>query len=179
MPSDEAVTQRAGSLRSMTGLTAVEFTALLPHFEQALVTYMPDRTIEGQPRPSRRYTTDDSCPLPTMADKRLFILTDVPQHPLQEVQGQLLGMSQAHANKWIHLLQPVLNQVLADPERLPARTADDLATMLTTPPSEAPSPAPLLFMMGSHDPSRVRKTLKSSRSITGARRHATRSTPSS
>jgi len=53
MPSYEEVTQRAGSLRSMTGLTEVEFTALLPHFEQALVTYMQDRTIDGQPRTSR------------------------------------------------------------------------------------------------------------------------------
>ena len=38
-------------------------------------------------------------------------------------------MSQSNANKWIHLLHPVLNQALADQERLPARTADDLAAM--------------------------------------------------
>ena len=40
MPRYEEVTQRAGSLRSLTGLTAAEFQALLPHFEQAFVTYM-------------------------------------------------------------------------------------------------------------------------------------------
>ena len=49
MPSYEEVTQRAGSLRSMTGLTEAEFTALLPHFAQALVASMQDRTIDGQP----------------------------------------------------------------------------------------------------------------------------------
>ena len=54
MPSYEEITQRAGRLRSMTGLTEAEFTALLPHFEEALVTYMQDRTIDGQPRTSRR-----------------------------------------------------------------------------------------------------------------------------
>ena len=37
MPSDEEVTERAGSLRAMTGLTETEFQALLPHFEQAFV----------------------------------------------------------------------------------------------------------------------------------------------
>ncbi|HXH09111.1 MAG TPA: hypothetical protein VNP04_04995 [Alphaproteobacteria bacterium] len=37
MPSYEEVTQRAGSLRAMTGFTATEFQALLPPFEQALV----------------------------------------------------------------------------------------------------------------------------------------------
>jgi hypothetical protein len=110
MPSDEDVIQRAGSLGSMTGLTEAEFQALLPHFEQAFVASRQDRTIDGQPRMSRRYTTYDTCPLPTAADTRLVILTYVTQHPIQEVQGQRFGRSQAHANKWLHLLHPVLNQ---------------------------------------------------------------------
>src|SRR6266705_1419009 len=179
MPSYEEVTQRAGSLRSMTGLPEAEFTALLPYFEQALVTYMQDRTIDGQPRTSRRFSTYDTCPLPTMADKLLFILTYVKQNPIQEVQGQLFGMSPSNANKWIHLLHPVLNQALADQALLPARTADDLATMLTTPPTEAPSPAPLFFMTGPNDPTTGRKTLRISKSITVARRNPPRSNPSS
>jgi hypothetical protein len=41
------------------------------------------------------------------------------QNPLQEVQGQLFGMSQSHANKWIHLLHPVLNGALAHQDLLP------------------------------------------------------------
>jgi len=175
MPSDEEVTQRAGSLGSMTGLTEAAFTALLPHVEHALVAYLQDRTIDGQPRTSRRYRTYETCPLPSMADKRLFILTYVKQHPIQAVQGQLFGMSQSHANKGIHLLHPVLNQALADQERLPARTADDLATMLTTPPTEALSASRLFFMMRPNDPSSGRKTLRSSKSMTVARRSVTRS----
>jgi hypothetical protein len=110
MPSYEEVTQRAGSLRSMTGLTEAEFTVLLPYFEQAFVTYMRERTIDGQPRTSRRYSTYETCPLPTMADKLLFILSYLKQNPIQELQGQLFGMSQSNTNKWIHLLHPVLNQ---------------------------------------------------------------------
>jgi hypothetical protein len=38
MPSYEEVTQRAGSLRALPGLTAAEFQAVLPHFEQAFMT---------------------------------------------------------------------------------------------------------------------------------------------
>jgi hypothetical protein len=110
MPSYEEVTQRAGSLRSMTGLTEAEFTVLLPYFEQAFVTYMRERTIDGQPRTSRRYSTYETCPLPTMADKLLFILSYLKQNPIQELQGQLFGMSQSNTNTWIHLLHPVLNQ---------------------------------------------------------------------
>src|SRR6266516_7031840 len=132
MPSYEDVIQRAGSLRTMTGLTEPEFTALVPHFEHALGAYLQDRTIDGQPRTSRRYSTYDNCPLPTIADKQLFILTYVKQNPIQEVQGQLFGMSQSNANKWIHVLHPVLNQALADQELLPARTAAEFAAMFAT-----------------------------------------------
>ena len=59
MPSYADVTQHAGSLRAMTGLTEQEFTALLPHFEHALAAYLQDRTMDGQLRTSRRYSTYD------------------------------------------------------------------------------------------------------------------------
>jgi hypothetical protein len=158
----------------MTGLTDVEFKALLAHFEPAFVGSMQARTLDGQPRTSRRYTTDDTCPLPTTADTLRFILTDVTQHPIQAVHGQLLGLSQAHANTWIHLLQPVLTQALADQELLPARTADDWAARRTPPPTEASAPSSLLFMLGPNDPSSVRKTRKSRQRRTVGRRNATR-----
>src|ERR671918_2109202 len=144
MPSYEDVTQHAGSLRALTGLTEAEFQALLPHFEQAFMTYMEERTIDGQPRTSRRYTTYGTCPLPTSADKLLFILTYMKQHPIQEVQGQLFGMSQSNANKWIHLLHPVLNHALANPELLPARTAAEFADMFEM---DRSSTTPLFGMM--------------------------------
>jgi hypothetical protein len=179
MPSYEEVTQRAGSLRSLTGLTEAEFQALLPPFEQAFVTYMHDRTIDGQPRTSRRYSTYGACPLPTIADKLLFILTYLKQNPIQEVQGQLFGMSQSNANKWIHLLHPVLNQALADQELLPARTADALAAMLAMPPTEGPSTAPLFGMMGPNGRFSAQQIPRGSKNITVARRSVTRSKTSS
>jgi hypothetical protein len=94
----------------MSGLMDTEFHPWLPHVEPALVTYMQDRTIDGPPRTSRRYSTDGTCPLPTMADKRLFMLTSVQQYPLQEVQGQRFGMSLSPANTGSHVLHPVFNQ---------------------------------------------------------------------
>src|SRR6266487_233181 len=179
MPSYEEVTQRAGSLRSLTGLTEAEFQALRPHFEQSLVTYMHDRTIDGQPRTSRRYSTYDNCPLPTIADKQLFILTYVQQNPLQEVQGQLFGMSQSNANKWIHLLHAVLNHALAHQELLPARNADDLAVMLTAKRTKDVPQPPLFGMMALSDRSTAPPISRASRNTTAARRSATRSRTSS
>jgi hypothetical protein len=66
--------------------------------EQAFVCYMHDRTIDGQPRTSLRYSTYETYPLSMMADKLLFILTYLKQNLLQEIQGQLFGMSQSNAN---------------------------------------------------------------------------------
>jgi Helix-turn-helix of DDE superfamily endonuclease len=147
MPSDEDVIQRAGSGRAMTGVTEPEFTALLPHFAPACVTSMQDHTIAGQPRTSRRSSTYETCPLPTIADKLLFMLTSVKQHPIQEVQGQLFGMSQSHANTWMHLLHTVLNLALAHQNWLPARTADELAILLATTQAKDRPTSPLLGMM--------------------------------
>jgi len=163
----------------LTGLTEAEFQALRPHFEQALVTYMHDRTIDGQPRTSRRYSTYDTCPLPTLADKRLFILTYVKQHPIQEVQGQLFGMSQSHANTWIHVLHPVLNQALADQELRPARTAAAFAAMFETHATDGRSIPPLFGMMAPNGRSTVRQIPKSHKSMTVARRNVTRAKTSS
>jgi Helix-turn-helix of DDE superfamily endonuclease len=144
MPNYEEVVQRAGSLQAMTGLTQQEFTVLLPHFEHAFLAYLADRTIDGQPRTSRRYSTYETSPLPTMADKLLFILTYVKQNPIQEMQGQLFGMSQSNANTWIHLLHMVLNHTLANQDLLPARTADELAILLTSKESKEGPTSPFL-----------------------------------
>ena len=179
MPSDEDVIQRAGSLQAMTGLTEEEFTTLLPHFARALVASMQHRTIAGQPRTSRRYSSYDNSPLPTIADKWLFILTYVKQNPIQEVQGQLCGMSQSNANKWIHLLHAVLNHALAHQERLPARNADDLSVMLAAKRTEDVPQPPLFGMMVRSDRSTALPIPRASRNTTAARKSATRSKTSS
>lgn len=174
MPSYDEVTQRAGSLRAMTGLTQPEFVALLPHFEHAFLTYMEDHTIDGHPRTHRRYSTYDTSPLPTMADKLLFILTYLKQNPIQEVQGQLFGMSQSNANKWLHLLHTVLNQALAQQELLPARTAAELATLLAGQQANDVPSAPLFGMMVLNAPSTAQPIQRNNKTITVARRSATR-----
>jgi hypothetical protein len=179
MPSYEEVTPRAGSLQAMTGFTKPAFEALLPHFEQAWVAYLQARTIDGQPRTSRRYSTYDNCPLPTTADTQLFMLTDVKQNPIQEVQGQLLGMSQSNANKWIHLLHAVLNQALAHQELLPARNADDLAVMRAAKRTEGAPQPPLVGMMALSDQSTAPPIPRTSRTTTAVRRSATRARTSS
>ena len=62
MPSSEEVTERAGSLQAMTGLPQQECSTLLPHVEHALLAYMEEHTLDGQPRTSRRYRAYDTSP---------------------------------------------------------------------------------------------------------------------
>jgi hypothetical protein len=179
MLSYEDVTQRAGSLQAMTGLTKQAFEALLPHFEHALVAYLQDLTIDGQSRTSRRYSTYDHCPLPPTAAKQLFILTSVKQNPIQAVQGPLFGMSPSNANKWIHLLHAILPQALAHQELLPARNADALAVMLAAKRTGGVPQPPLFGMMALSDRSIALPIPRTSRTTTAARRSATRSRTSS
>jgi hypothetical protein len=110
-----------------------------------------------------------------MADTRLFMLPYVTQHPIQEVQGQLFGMSQANANTWIHLLHAVLNQAFAPQERLPARTADDVAALLRTVQAKGESTSPLVGRMVPSGRSIARKMQRSNKTMTAVRRRATRS----
>jgi hypothetical protein len=163
----------------MTGLTQPEFSALLPHFEPAFLASMEDYTSDGHPRTSRRYSPYDTSPLPTMADKWLFILTSLKQNPIQEVQGQLFGISQANAHTWIHLLHTVVNRALAHHDLLPARPADEVATLLATTQMKEGPTSPLVGRMVRSDRSIAREIPRSSTSMTVARRSATRSKTSS
>ena len=88
-------------------------------------------------------------------------------------------MSHSHANKGIHLWHTGLNQALADQDLLPARTADELATLPATPQTEASSTAPLVGMMVRSGRSSGRKLLRRKKHSTGARRSGPRSKTSS
>ena len=83
MSSYVEVTQRAWHLWVMTGLIQSEFITLFPHFENALLTYMQEHTIDRQPRPSRRYSTYDTSFLLMIADKLFFSsnISQIESHP--------------------------------------------------------------------------------------------------
>jgi hypothetical protein len=179
MPRDEEVTPRAGSLRSMTGLTEAEFRVLLPPVEPAFVASMQHRTMDGTPRTSRRSRADANCPLPTRADTRRCILTDLKQHPLQEGQGQLFGMRQSQANTGIHVRHPVLTQAVANQDLLPARTAEAFAAMCETPAADGSSGIPLCGMMVLNVRSTARPLPKRNKHSTAARSRVTRAQTSS
>jgi len=121
MLSYKRLKKQARRFLAFTGLTHREFKTLLPLFEQAYTQlYPPTRTLLGQVR-QRVAGGGRKSVLEESADKLFFILVYQKTYPLQIVQAELFGLSQASANYWIHHLLPVLAQALQDlgvkPER--------------------------------------------------------------
>src|SRR6266542_3016210 len=124
----------------LTSLTVDEFEQLVPPFEAAFVRYMRDWTMEGKPRSGRRYSQYRNCPLPTPEDRLLFILSYLKVAALQVAHGTMFEMSQSNANKWLHVLLPVLHQTLLDLGDLPARHLQALRQRLVELRQAEPTP---------------------------------------
>jgi hypothetical protein len=146
-----------------------EFEALVPSFEAAFLQYMAAWTFHGRRRQSRRYTTSKHCPLPTAADRLLFILVSLKQNPTQTLQGRVFGMRQSQANHWMHVLLRVLRDTLRALGEAPCRGLEALrqrlggewaSLPLAFAGSEAahavpPTAAPLFVMTAPSDPFRA------------------------
>lgn len=147
MPKFDTILQNERRLRAFTGLSMAIFTSFLPHFAGAMEHYLNHSTLDGYIREGDRAITYINSPLPTAADRLLFILTYLKQNAIQEVHGQLFGMSQSNVSKWVRLLLDILDDALAAQRLLPARTAAELAEQLRAELVELDPEAPLFSAM--------------------------------
>src|SRR2546427_489653 len=173
-----------------TSLTLEEFQQLVPPFETAVPTRMAAWRMDGKPRTARRFNVYKNCPLPTPADRLLFILVYLKTYALQVVQGRLFGMVQGKANQWIRVLLPALLAALRALGDAPARSLTALAQRLgvaeadaatvvvpleeelapvVAVPAAAPA-SPLLPMTGRNDASSAPKTLRNRPHVIAARK---------
>jgi DDE superfamily endonuclease len=171
----------------LTSLTVDEFEALVTPFEVAFLQYMAEWTFHGRCRQSRRYTTYKNCPLPTPADRLLFMLVYLKQNTIQTLHGRLCGMRQSKANHWIHVLLPVLRNTLRALGDAPCRTLEALRQRLgvEVPPlslassesedtrTVAPNAAPLFVMTAPSAPSRAPKLQLNRKRAIAARKSGT------
>jgi Helix-turn-helix of DDE superfamily endonuclease len=186
---------RPTELLDLTSLTLAEFQQLVPPFEAAFQAHMAAWRLDGRPRTARRYTTYTNCPLPTPADRLLFILVYLKTYPLQVVQGRLFGMGQSKAHQWIHVLLVVLRATLRALGDAPIRSVQELAQRLgmaeanaaalvmptagpstpANPPATVPAPAsPLLGTMERNGASSAPRIRLSKRAVIAARKNAIR-----
>jgi hypothetical protein len=171
---------KAYRILDLTSLTVEEFEQLVPPFEAAFVRHMRDWTMEGKPRTGRRYSQYTTCPLPSPHDRLLFILSYLKVAALQVAHGAMFEMSQSNANKWIHVLLPVLHQSLIDLGDRPARHLVALRQRLieleaTTmqAPEVTPSRSPF-FTMAPNDRSGAPKTRMNKARVIAARKSVIR-----
>jgi hypothetical protein len=179
-------------LLDLTSLTVDEFEALLAPFEAAFVQYMAEWTLLGQGRQARKYTTYKNCPLPTPADRLLFILVYLKHNTIQTLHGRLFGMRQSKANHWIHVLLPVLRNTLRTLGDAPCRTIEALRQRLgeegpslalaaaavgaaasEDTPAAVPTAPPLFVMTAPSAPSRAPKLQLHRKRAIAARKSAT------
>jgi hypothetical protein len=180
---------RPTAVLELTSLTVDEFPHLVLPFEAAFQAHMAQWRLDGRPRTARWYTTYQNCPLPTPADRLLFILVSLKTYPLQVVQGRLFGMGQSKAHQWIHVLLVVLRSTLRTLGDAPTRSVTELAkrlgvaeteaTALVVPTHEPSTPveppvSPRLATMAPNGASSVPRIRLSRRAVIAARRNAIR-----
>lgn len=124
------ISRKEQKCQDLTSLTVEEFEKLVPIFEEAFQEYLKTHCLDGKERVGRGYVTYANCPLPTDADRLLFILVYIKSNNLQVIHGELFGMSQGKANQWIHILLPVLQAALNKFGDVPARSVEELAQSL-------------------------------------------------
>lgn len=112
---------------ALTTLHVSEFDELLPRFEVHWDSFIHRYKLDGTPR-LRKYTPKDTTVLQSIDEKLFFILYYQKNNPLQEALAAAFDMEQDMANKWIHVLTPILQKALK--EYRAARTAQELAPKL-------------------------------------------------
>lgn len=114
-------------LLALTGLTPTEFEALHQTFSAVYATEYPeDKTAEGRVR-KRQHGGGRKGQLQTTEQKLLFSRVYQKTYPLQVLLGELFGLSQSRANRWIQRLLPILKQALGELGVLPKRVPEDFA----------------------------------------------------
>lgn len=112
---------------ALTGLTPKEFTELHLAFRKAYEKVPRDKTAAGNAR-KRQAGGGRKGRLRTTEQKLLFSLVYQKAYPLQALLGEVFELSQSRANRWIHVLLPILKQALEDVGVLPTREPDKFAS---------------------------------------------------
>ena len=111
-------------LRALTGLNRKAFEDLQADFAQALAeAEVPRRS----PQPRQRATGAGRKPrLATVEAKLFFILFYFKVYPTFDLAGLLFELDRSQANRWMHRLQPLVEQALGEKLALPKRQLTSL-----------------------------------------------------
>ncbi len=171
----EFLKDKPARFETLTGYKLEEFIALLLVFRATFLEHYSTITLNGEPRIKRRYSTYKTSCLPSFEDKLLFVLVYLRKAPTQDMMGELFGMCQLVANKWIHRLLPIVNRALAKLGELPSRETSPSDVDMSVNTSVNSRVSKLFFMMLLSVQSNARKTHKFKRLIIVVKRNNGRS----
>ncbi len=114
---------KPAQFRSITSLSVEDFDHLLPLFVGQWNYFITRYNLDGSPR-YRSYHPRDPLTLATVEEKLFFILAYQKHASVQSFFAAAFDLSQDMANKWIHILSPLLNAALKSYR--PARRAEDI-----------------------------------------------------
>jgi hypothetical protein len=111
-------------LRALTGLNRKAFEELKPTFAEVLAnTEVPRRS----PSPRQRATGAGRKPtLATVEAQLFFILFYFKVYPTFDLAGLLFDLDRSQANRWMHRLQPLVEEALGQKLALPKRKLTSL-----------------------------------------------------
>ncbi|MGV0028700.1 helix-turn-helix domain-containing protein [Phormidesmis priestleyi] len=110
-------------LRAMTGLNVQAFSQrLVPFYEASLEAEARERL---KPR-KRAFGGGRKARLKSMDAKLMFMLVYVKCYPTFDLMGILFDLDRSQANRWVHRLQPILENALGKKLVLPERKLESM-----------------------------------------------------
>jgi len=111
-------------MKSLTGLTVLEFDNLVPFFEQCL-----QEISSSKPR-LRKVGGGRNGALPQGSDKLFFILFYLKIYPTYDLAGFIFGVDRSRPCRWVAQFLPVLEKILKRQCVLPKRQIHDVEEFL-------------------------------------------------
>jgi hypothetical protein len=114
--------------KDLTSLSVSDFDRLLPLFTREWESYITHFTLDGLPR-VYPYEAKNAEQLPTPESKLFFILFYKKIHCIQPALATIFDLDIGMANRWIHILTPILEKSLADYKVKEDLSAVDFSTV--------------------------------------------------
>lgn len=112
MVNYEKIRENASQFLSLTSLSVSEFDMLYEEFAYNYGKWIRKFTLDGKPRVRAYKERGEGMDLFTTELKFFFILKYMKENKLQESLAAEFDMEQSMANKWIHILLPIVEKTL-------------------------------------------------------------------
>ncbi|MCS6880114.1 MAG: hypothetical protein RMK84_04125 [Oscillochloridaceae bacterium] len=94
--------------------------------------------MTGRRRTTRSFSVYTNCPLPTPADRSLFVLSYLKHAPRQAYHGATFGLIRSSVSTWPNMLIPVLQTALCVADLAPGRALEELKARIGLTDATAP-----------------------------------------